>query len=73
MDDAGLPARHAADQLGHSRVSITQDTYYGRSTSNTRAAGEPPRRVRRLAGAVQSDMARPSQPALNWVTKTRLR
>jgi hypothetical protein len=38
MDDAGLPARHAADQLGHSRVSITQDTYYGRSTSNTRAA-----------------------------------
>lgn len=39
MDDAGLSARHAADQLGHSRVSITQDTYYGRTTSSTLAAG----------------------------------
>jgi integrase len=38
MDDAGLSARHAADQLGHSRVSMTQDTYFGRKASSTGAA-----------------------------------
>lgn len=38
MDDAGLPARAASDQLGHSRVSQTQDTYYGRKVRKTGAA-----------------------------------
>lgn len=38
MDDAGLSARHAADQLGHSRVSMTQDTYFGRKISSIQAA-----------------------------------
>ncbi|MBP2369731.1 site-specific integrase [Pseudonocardia parietis] len=30
MDDAGLSARQAADQLGHSKISMTQDFYFGR-------------------------------------------
>lgn len=38
MDAAGLPARAAADQAGHSKVSMTQDTYYGRKTLKTGAA-----------------------------------
>jgi integrase len=38
MDAAGLSARAAADQLGHSKVSQTQDTYYGRNVRKTGAA-----------------------------------
>lgn len=38
MDTAGLPARAAADQAGHSKVSMTQDNYYGRKTLDTGAA-----------------------------------
>ncbi len=38
MDDAGLPARAAADQLGHSKTSLTQDFYFGRKTRDTGAA-----------------------------------
>lgn len=34
LDDAGLSARMIADQLGHSRPSITQDTYMGRRATN---------------------------------------
>jgi integrase len=30
MDDAGLSARATADQLGHAKVSMTQDRYFGR-------------------------------------------
>lgn len=30
LEEAGLTARAVADQMGHSRVSITQDTYFGR-------------------------------------------
>ena len=30
LDDAGVPTRLIADQLGHSRVSMTQDTYLAR-------------------------------------------
>ncbi|WP_084093885.1 tyrosine-type recombinase/integrase [Amycolatopsis rifamycinica] len=32
LDDAGVPTRLIADHLGHSRVSMTQDTYLGRKT-----------------------------------------
>ena len=32
MDDAGLSARAAADQLGHSKTSMTQDRYMGRKS-----------------------------------------
>lgn len=38
MDEAGLSARAAADQLGHARVSMTQDGYFGRRTVVTGAA-----------------------------------
>jgi integrase len=30
LDEAGLTARVVADQLGHSRPSMTQDVYLGR-------------------------------------------
>jgi integrase len=38
LDDAGLSAREIADQLGHSKVSTTQDVYMGRRMPSTRAA-----------------------------------
>jgi integrase len=38
MDRAGLSARAAADQLGHSQVSVTQNAYYGRKIADTGAA-----------------------------------
>ncbi|XVV05477.1 site-specific integrase [Actinosynnema sp. CA-248983] len=38
MDDAGLSARAAADQLGHAKVSMTQDKYFKRKVSRTGAA-----------------------------------
>lgn len=38
MDLAGLPARSAADQLGHAKVSMTQDRYFGRRLQDTGAA-----------------------------------
>lgn len=39
MDRAGLTARAAADQLGHAKVSMTFDHYYGRRVVATGAAG----------------------------------
>ena len=38
MDKAGLSARSAADQLGHAKVSMTTDHYFGRKTRATGAA-----------------------------------
>ena len=38
MDQAGLSARAAADQLGHAKPSMTQDSYMGRQVSATGAA-----------------------------------
>lgn len=38
MDAAGLSARKAADQLGHAKVSMTQDNYFGRKVARTGAA-----------------------------------
>jgi len=38
MDKAGLSAREISDQLGHSKTSMTQDTYMGRGEVNPRAA-----------------------------------
>jgi integrase len=38
MDEAGLTARQAADQLGHAKVSMTQDSYFGRKVARTGAA-----------------------------------
>ena len=34
LDDSGASARMVADQLGHSRVSMTQDVYLGRKAKN---------------------------------------
>ncbi|MDL9948565.1 site-specific integrase [Gordonia sp. ABSL11-1] len=38
IDGAGLSARIAADQLGHARISMTQDTYMGRNTTHVAVA-----------------------------------
>ena len=38
MDEAGLSARAAADQLGHSKTSLTADFYMGRKKRATGAA-----------------------------------
>jgi integrase len=38
MDAASLSARQAADQLGHAKVSMTQDNYFGRKVARTGAA-----------------------------------
>lgn len=36
LDDAGLSARQIAEQLGHSKVSTTQDVYMGRRVTSRR-------------------------------------
>ena len=38
MDDAGLTARSAADQLGHAQTAMTQNVYFGRKARTTGAA-----------------------------------
>jgi integrase len=38
MDQAGLPSRAAADQLGHANTSMTTDVYFGRKVAATGAA-----------------------------------
>lgn len=38
MDESNLPARVIADQLGHAKVSMTQDVYLGRKAAKTGAA-----------------------------------
>jgi integrase len=38
MDRAGLTARQIADQLGHSKISMTQDHYLGRRSVGREAA-----------------------------------
>jgi len=43
LDQAGLTPREIADQLGHSRVSTTLDTYMGRKIVNL-TGGQGPRR-----------------------------
>lgn len=38
LDEAGLTARQIADQLGHSKVSTTQDVYMARKVTSRKAA-----------------------------------
>jgi integrase len=38
LDDGGLTVREIADQLGHRRVSVTQDTYFGRHQGSPKVA-----------------------------------
>jgi integrase len=37
LDNAGQTPRNAANQLGHSRISMTQDHYYDRKAPNPEA------------------------------------
>ena len=39
IDDAGLSARVGADQLGHAKVSMTQDKYMSRGPRSCRGSG----------------------------------
>jgi integrase len=41
MDAAVLSAREAADRLGHAKVSMTQDDYFGRKVAQRGAAAVP--------------------------------
>jgi hypothetical protein len=38
LDDAGLTVREIADQLGHKRVSMALDTYFGRKQASPKVA-----------------------------------
>jgi integrase len=38
IDDGGLPARVGADQLGHAKVSMTQDKYMTRGRIHAEVA-----------------------------------
>jgi len=38
LDEAGLTVREIADQLGHKRVSMTLDTYFGRKQASPKVA-----------------------------------
>lgn len=38
LDDAAVPTRKISDQLGHSRVSMTQDRYLGRKLTDRQTA-----------------------------------
>lgn len=38
LDEAGLTARQIANHLGHSKISVTQDSYLGRGVTDRRAA-----------------------------------
>ncbi len=38
LDEGALSARQIADQLGHAKVSMTQDNYFGRRLANRRTA-----------------------------------
>ncbi|GAA1242738.1 site-specific recombinase XerD [Oryzihumus leptocrescens] len=58
LDDAGLTARMIADQLGHSRPSMTQDVYMGRKAPNpmvVRALDEASPDPREAQAAIESD------------------
>jgi integrase len=54
MDAAGLTARQAAHQLGHAKVSMTQDNYFGRKVARTGAA-----RVSEMFGAATEHESNP--------------
>jgi integrase len=38
LDDAHIPVRKISDQLGHARVSMTQDRYLGRRLTDRQTA-----------------------------------
>ncbi len=50
LDRAGLTARQIADQLGHAKVSMTQDRYLGRRAGDPDVAAALDRTHRRSRG-----------------------
>jgi integrase len=48
LDEAGLTARQIANQLGHSRPSLTQDVYMARGVADSQAAAALERGLSRL-------------------------
>ena len=47
LNDGGLTVREIADQLGHKRISVTQDSYFGRA--------QPSPKVAKLLGVIDED------------------
>lgn len=43
LDDADVPTRRTSDQLGHAKVSMTQDRYLGRRLADRLTAEVPER------------------------------
>jgi len=75
VDRAGLSARQIADQLGHAKVSMTQDRYLGRrgvgkeaAAALDRAHRAAPRRATSVfsRGKRRGLARRPSDEALTW-------
>jgi integrase len=50
LDEGALSARQIADQLGHAKVSMTQDNYLGRRLTNRRTAETLDRALGRTLG-----------------------
>jgi hypothetical protein len=50
LDEGELSARQIADQLGHAKVSMTQDNYLGRRLTNRRTAETLDRAIGRTLG-----------------------
>jgi integrase len=59
LDHAGLTARQAADQLGHAKVSMTQDRYLGRRALDQAGAGAHDRAHRDAAGEREKRVSGP--------------
>jgi len=55
LDEAALSARLVADQLGHSRPSMTQDVYLGRRAVDSQAALALEAALRDTAAASESN------------------
>ena len=55
LDEAALSARLVADQLGHSRPSMTQDVYLSRRSVDSRAALALEAALRDIAAAGESN------------------
>jgi integrase len=54
LDRAGLSAREIADQLGHAKVSMTQDRYLGRRAGGSAATDALDRAHRKAEGKHQN-------------------
>jgi integrase len=52
LDDAAVPTRKISDQLGHARVSMTQDHYLGRKLTDRQTDRRRPRKVTRVRGGL---------------------